>query len=114
MANDQVTCAIHGATLILTQQGLAFDGTMGGAQLTCSILPDTITLDSLLVVDGYLRGDSLGFRFNSAPLLAQWSHHGRVVGDSIGGIVTVSPAFCDPGPCLDLVLVGTWGAIRVP
>ena len=107
--NEPVSCEI-GATVVLLQDGSAFDGVMSEGRLTCSVFSDTVMLGALPVVDGIVREDSVSFRFET--LGGQWSHRGQLWGDTVGGVVTFSPSFiCDLRPC-DAV-VGTWGAGRV-
>lgn len=108
-ANELLACQILDATLVLAHQGDVVDGTISGARFTCSTLPDTLTFNAP-VLDGRLWGDSLSFHFDTLGF--EWRHQGRIIADSIGGVVTAHPTFiCDPGPCL--ALSGMWGGRRV-
>ena len=103
--------------MTLAQRGLVLDGVMNGVTLVCTVFPNTLTFSDALTVsnleltEGVVRGDLLSFRFDTGA--SQWSHRGRVMDDSLGGVVTVL-TLCDPGPCSsDNVLTGTWGARRI-
>ena len=110
---EPVVCQILGATVTLAQRGLVLEGVMNGVTVACGVSPDTVTLSNLELTEGVVRGDSLSFRFD-IPVGIQWSHRGRVMDDSLGGVVTQRLTFCDPGPCSsDNVLTGTWGARRI-
>ncbi len=107
---EPFVCQILDATVTLAQRGLVLDGVMNGVTLVCGVSPDTVTLGNLDLTEGVVRGDSVSFRFES--LGGQWSHRGRIVDDSLGGVVTMSLiAICDPTPCA--VLTGTWDARRI-
>ncbi len=111
---EPLVCQILDATVTLAQRGLVLDGVMNGV-FVCNVSPDTLTLSNLELTEGVVRGDSLNFRFDTPDVSAiQWSHRGSVADDSLGGVVTLRPTFCDPGPCSsDNVLTGTWSARRI-
>ena len=114
-ADGQLVCQILDATVTLAQRGLVLDGVMNGGTLVCTVFTDTLILSNLELKEGVVRGDSLSFRFDTQDVLAtQWSHRGRVMDDSLGGVVTPRPTHCDPGPCpSDNGLPGTWSARRI-